>query len=238
MKRPEVIKRERLEELFSQQLEKGLSKGEQKELDTLLQDHEGFEMFAELRSAAAEDEIDPDIDWKKVDAAVLKKFHFQSLPVARAIIVTALIGFAGTAAAMWALQHDWNPKVEKHAPAWQRTQPLGKSPMKMKVSSGTTERSGSGQALPDFSDLKVTQGPKGMDISVKLASAAETLIEILNPAGSSIRILYEGELSAGLQTFVWEGLNSQGLNPGSGLYTIRVRSGGRTLKSNIEIYSE
>ena len=65
-------------------------------------------------------------------------------------------------------------------------------------------------------------------IPISLDRPGEILLDVFNVRGQRIQRLYQGSLSAGKHTFSWQGVDSRGRPAGSGRYTVRLQTGGKT----------
>jgi flagellar hook assembly protein FlgD len=55
---------------------------------------------------------------------------------------------------------------------------------------------------------------------------AQGLVEIFDTSGRRARVLHEGPLAAGAQTFAWDGRRSNGAQAHTGVYFVRARLDG------------
>jgi hypothetical protein len=65
-------------------------------------------------------------------------------------------------------------------------------------------------------------------ISFALEQERQVSLEVLDPSGRRIALLYEGRLEPGLQEIPWDGFTNQGVRAGSGVYFYRLRCGSVT----------
>ena len=93
-------------------------------------------------------------------------------------------------------------------------------------------------SAPETSVFRVlaTPNPFRNSTTIQLyASEAQPSIhvEVFNVGGRLVREIYDGALSAGTRTFVWDGLDSHGAPTGSGLYFLRATSSKSTVTTKL-----
>ena len=119
-------------------------------------------------------------------------------------------------------------------PSWMRE---GIKPAETVVFTETGRRASASAAKPAArGELAVSQGPRGIQIAFKVPAAGPVTVDVAAPAGNVLRVLHQGPMKPGKYEMIWEGLDSQGQNPGPGKYDIRVRGSGLDLKGEVEIY--
>jgi hypothetical protein len=243
-------KLEKLKSLWSESLqsEGGLDKAGQKELDALMQDAELVESFSRDQETRANEELLPEVDWKKVDAAVAHRHHRQSIPWGKALLVVAAALGTGWVGTHWLILRDWNPPHQVlSAPAWMGVDPAaGANEKPFKPAASAQPVHNFSNILPahasrvgpppKHADLLVSQGPKGIEIDLSLARDSRASLVVATPDGRVIKSLHQGPLPAGVWRFVWEGLDSQGRSPGPGKYRVKASAAGMALSSQVEIY--
>ncbi len=62
-------------------------------------------------------------------------------------------------------------------------------------------------------------------VRFRLASSADTSVEVFDAAGRRIRVLYKGDIDAGAHELIWDGRSDRGDRVASGVYFARLVSG-------------
>jgi len=79
----------------------------------------------------------------------------------------------------------------------------------------------------DFEILTVSPNPfnPSINIPVSLPNSSEISLSIYNILGQRIRVLHQGQLSAGIHSFTWNGKNDSGQQVSAGMYLLTMQTG-------------